>query len=154
MPPAKPRARRHPRDEEVVAAIVKVVLKEGTIDSQRDLHRWVERALKSRDATYAVGPERVRFLALRSGLVAVRIRARVNGPTPDMAKCPVCASKLKKRTSGTLTGGSAFVGYRCSACPYWTGRDYRIPAGYSFQAKLEKGNGKQTTFARADERQM
>ena len=147
----RPPQYRIPSDEEVVAAIVRVMLREGQVHSQRRLKELVERALRAIDASYRVGEGRVRHLALRSGLVGVAVHARHEGETPRLDKCPVCGSALVRTSNRTLTGGHAQVGYKCSRCPWWTGRDYRIPNRYDFFPLVEsKGEdrrkGEQLTF--------
>jgi uncharacterized protein with PIN domain len=135
---------RVPSDEEVVAAIVKVMLREGQVTSQRRLRDLVQQAL--RDASYRVGEDRVRSLALRSGLVGVAIHARHDGDTPRLDACPVCGNPLHRTSNRTLAGGNVQTGYKCTRCPWWTGRDYRVPQRYSFFPLVEKRRGKQVTF--------
>lgn len=154
--------RKRARDEEVVAVLVKVMLEEGTVASQTRLAQLVNRALSKRGMR--VTGERVRVLAVKSGLVGVTMRARVDGPTPEMERCPVCRSRLKRTTNRTLTafdasteastprraaaaGTTAQTGYRCSRCPWWTGRDLRVPSHYVFQARVGRGEKGQVTFA-------
>lgn len=130
-----------------MAAAVKVLLDHGSISSQRRLRELVEAELHDRDPDYVVSEERLRGLLLRTGLVKVQIKVRMGGPTPTLAKCPVCGSRLTRGTNSTLTGGAAQVGYRCSRCPWWTGREYRIPSHYTFTGRIEKGKRKgQTSF--------
>ena len=131
---AKPRKRL--LDEEIVAAVVQVILDEGTIASQTRLAQLVNRALgKHRHVT----PERVRVLAVRSGLVGVTIRTRHDGAAGELETCPVCRSKLKRTANRTLMGSSTQTGYKCSRCPWWTGREMRIPHHYTFTARVKRG---------------
>jgi hypothetical protein len=144
---AKPgvgKARSRARDEEVVAVVVQVILREGTVSSQTRLAELVNGELaRGRRVT----PERVRVLAVRSGLVGVSIRARARGPAPgDLKACPVCRSRVRKTVSQTLTGGTASTGWRCTRCPWWTGRDLRVPSHYTFHAKVSRGEKGQLTF--------
>lgn len=131
--------RRRVTDEELVALLVKVILDEGTVSSQRRLAELVNGQLRRRGAH--VTGQRLRVLAVRSGLVGVAIRARVDGETPHLEKCPVCHSRLKRTANRTLTGGTASTGYRCPRCPWWTGRDLRIPMHYTFSAKVARAEG-------------
>src|SRR5438094_225334 len=85
--------RKRARDEEVVAIVVKVILREGTVATQRALADLVNRELARRHAR--VTAERVRVLAARSGLVGLAIRARIKGPTGELKACPVCRSRLR-----------------------------------------------------------
>lgn len=145
MSEAKPPRWRRPRDEAVVAAAVKVLLARGTVDSQRRLAELVVKELRRQDPLFSVTPERVRALALRSGLVSAEIGARITGTTRELDRCPVCASKLARTANRTLSGSSAAIGYRCTRCPWWTGREYRAPHHYTFHARLE-ANSKQASF--------
>ena len=143
MAEAKPRKRA--RDEEVVAILVKVILDEGTVASQKRLAQLVNRQL-ARRGMHVTG-ERVRMLAVKSGLVALQIRVRMDGETPEMERCPVCRSRLKRTTNRTLAGGIASTGYKCARCPWWTGRELRIPQHYVFQARVARTEKGQVTFA-------
>ncbi len=117
---------------------MKVILREGQVPSQRRLAELVARALHAIDSSYRVGENRVRVLALRSGLVGVAIHARRDGAAPRVDACPVCGSPVVRTANRTLTGGHASTGYRCTRCPWWTGRDYRVPQRYTFFPLVEK----------------
>lgn len=132
---------RIPRDEEVLAATLEVLAREGPVDTQQRLGELVEDRLGDRDPEYAVSGRRVRRLAVRSGSVDVRIEAREDGPTPTMEACPVCGSELEDRRNATLTGGEASLGYRCSWCPWWTGQRLRVPRRYRFAAEIGDEDG-------------
>lgn len=136
--------RRRAKDEEIVAVLVKVILEEGTIASQTRLAQLVNRQLAKRHM--AVTGERLRVLAVKSGLVALTIRARVDGETPEMERCPVCRAKLKRTANRTLTGATASTGYKCGRCPYWTGRELRVPQHYTFQARVARAARGQLSF--------
>lgn len=138
---------RVPPDEEVVAATVKVILREGQVDSQKRLAELVKREMRRRDPKARVGESRIRHLALASGLVGVHVRARHEGTSPKLEECPVCGSALKRTTNRTLTGGTSSTGYKCTRCPWWTGREYRVPNRYAFFPLVERREaGKQLTF--------
>lgn len=131
---------RIPSDEEVVAAVVRVILREGHVSSQRRLAELVSAALRRRNPHYRVGEARVRTLAVRSGLVGVTIHARHEGPDARrLDACPVCGSAVRRRANRTLAGGETRTGYRCSRCPWWTGRDFRGAGRYAFFPLLERG---------------
>jgi len=148
VPEAAPRKRA--KDEEVVAVLVKVILDEGTVSSQKRLAQLVNRQL-ARRGMHVTG-ERVRVLAVKSGLVSLTIRTRLDGETPELERCPVCRSRLKRTANKTLTGGSAPTGYKCTRCPWWTGRELRIPMHYVFQARVTRTEKGQVTFAQRHER--
>ena len=136
---------RRVRDEEVVATLVKVILGEGTVSSQKRLAELVNGELgEGRHVT----AERIRVLAVRSGLVGIAIRARIDGETGELDRCPVCRSKLRRTTNRTLTGTTASTGYKCTRCPWWTGREMRVPQHYTFTARVARPDGRrgQLTF--------
>lgn len=142
---ADPKQRKRARDEEVVAILVKVILDEGTVASQTRLAELVNRQL-ARRGMHVTG-ERVRMLAVKSGLVSLQIRVRTDGETPELERCPVCRSRLKRTTNRTLAGGTASTGYKCARCPWWTGRELRVPQHYVFQARVSRTEKGQVTFA-------
>ena len=135
---AKPRPRKRARDEEIVALVVQVILREGTVASQSRLAALVSDALPR---GVRVTPARVRVLAIKSGLVGVTIRARTDGPASALDACPVCRAKLRRTENRTLTGKAASTGYKCTRCPYWTGRDLRVPQHYTFHARVQRAGG-------------
>lgn len=145
MPPAQ---RKRASDAELVALVVKVILDEGTVSSQTRLAQLVNRSLAKRGMH--VTPERVRVLAVKSGLVSIQVRVRVDGPTPEMERCPVCRSRLRRTTNRTLTGTTAQTGYKCTRCPWWTGRELRIPQHYVFQARVSRTEKGQVSFLKPD----
>ena len=143
-PKAEPN-RKRARDEEIVAIVVQVILEEGTVASQTRLAELVNARLKRR--ALRVTPARVRELAVRSGLIGVTIRTRAGGATPELERCPVCAGRLKRTTNKTLTGATASTGYKCTRCPWWTGREMRVPTHYVFQARVTRSEGRQDQLA-------
>lgn len=142
------------RDEEVVGLVVKVILREGTVATQKALAELVNDELdrgagrsgpssapgraRGHDGGVHVTAQRVRVLAARSGLVGLQIRARLDGPVGELKECPVCHSKLKRTENRTLTGRSAATGYKCTRCPWWTGRELRVPHHYTFSARVQR----------------
>lgn len=138
--------RKRTGDAEIVALLVKVILEEGTVASQTRLAQLVNDELPR--GRVHVSPERLRQLAIRSGLVGVAIRTRTGGETPAaMDACPVCGGKLTRTANKTLTGATTQTGYRCARCPWWTGRELRIPQHYVFQAKVSRSDSKKGQLA-------
>ena len=139
---------RRARDEEVTALVVQVILREGTVSSQTRLAELVNARLAKRaDNTMRVTPRRVRMLAVRSGLVGVTVRTRAGGPTPPLERCPVCGGRLKRTTNRTLTGQTTPSGHRCTRCPWWSGRELRVPTHYVFQARVTRAAGREEQLA-------
>lgn len=147
-PCVPPEKRKRTTDAELVAVVVKVILDEGTVASQKRLAQLVNRALAKRG--HHVTGERVRVLAVKSGLVSLQIRARVDGPTPELERCPVCRSRLRRTANRTLTGTTTPTGYKCTRCPWWTGRDLRVPQHYVFQARVSRSEKGQVSFLPAE----
>lgn len=144
MAPTPPEDRKRARDEEVVGVVVQVILHEGTVASQKRLAELVNKRLAKRRGNSAmrVTPARVRALAVRSGLVGLTIRTRAGGPTPELDRCPVCAARLKRTANKTLAGTTTVTGYKCTRCPWWTGREMRVPTHYVFQARVTRADGR------------
>jgi uncharacterized protein with PIN domain len=130
-----------PRKEEVVAAATKVLLENETIESERAFLARVLRELKRRDPAASLSGARLRKLSLRTGLVRLDIRVRIDGPTPPLDACIVCGGPLRRITNQTLGGTTAHTGYRCTQCPWWTGREFRVPTTYIFHARLARHAG-------------
>lgn len=137
--------RKRGTDAEIVATIVQVILEEGTVASQTLLGQLVNERLQKRRVR--VTPTRVRVLAVRSGLVTLSIRTRAGGATPELERCPVCGGRLKRTANRTLTGATVQTGYRCVRCPWWTGRELRVPTHYVFQARVSRAEGRREQMA-------
>lgn len=148
---AEPTPKKRLKDEEVIAILVKVILEEGTISSQTRLAELVNKQLARRGGT--VTPQRLRVLAIKSGLIALAIRTRTQGETPHMDRCPVCRAKLRRTANRTLMGATVPTGYRCTRCPWWTGRELRVPQHYTFQARVSRAEGRtgQLSFRPAED---
>lgn len=137
--------RKRAKDEDILAVVLKVILQEGTISSQRRLSELVNQKLRRKNMR-VTGP-RVRTIAIRSGLIGVNMRIRHDGETPDLDACPVCQTRLKRTGNRTLTGGTAKTGYKCPRCPWWTGRDLRIPQHYTFYSKVARADEEEGQLA-------
>lgn len=142
-------ARRVPGDELVGYALRQVMASAGTINSQTKLLEMVNRELAKGDSLYRVGPQRLRRICATSGFCSLEVRARKNlderGSSDD---CPVCGAALDRVKNKTLFGGTVTLEYRCARCPYWTGKERRVPTRYvftlrdwKFGPKREKGKG-------------
>lgn len=125
-----------PTDEDVLTAIQRVILRYGTINSQRQLKELVEHELSGIDPLYHVGAARVRRLAIKSKFIMSEIKYRT---WPDhktkLKTCPVCNSGLSKIKNKTLSEKIITIGYKCTICPYLSDIPIKIPARYIFSAK-------------------
>ena len=138
-------------DERLSAILIETLLSEGTITSQRRLADLVNARLRKHEMP--VTPPRLRRLALQTGLVLVTIRTRHGGATPELKRCPVCHARLRTTINRNLLGDEAHAGYRCTRCPYWTGRELRVPHLYTFASRVTRGqDGEQLAFVMRDNR--
>lgn len=127
---------RIPPDEVVVAAITKVLARHGRVRSQTRLRALVQESLRTIDAAYAAGGERVRRLAVRSGFARLDIRARNDDAPADSKKgCAVCGGRLRRTKNRTLEGKVVGVGWRCGRCGFFSGKQARVPTRYVFYKK-------------------
>jgi len=122
-----------PTSEEVVIAIYKALKKHRTIDSQWKLREKVIEELKNLDDRYRVSIQRVRKLAVKAGFIKMEIKSREG--EEEVTICPVCDSKLKKIKNISLWGKEVIVGYKCTSCPYKSGKKKQIPTRYIFHLK-------------------
>ena len=122
-----------PTSEEVVIAIYRALKKYGTIDSQWKLREKVTDELKNLDRSYRVGLQRVRKLAVKAGFINIEIRTREGDNEVNI--CPVCDGKLKRIKNMSLWGKAVITGYKCTSCPYKSGKKRQIPTRYIFHLK-------------------
>lgn len=122
-----------PTSEEVVIAIYRALRKYGTIDSQWKLREKVTEELKNLDKGYRVSLQRVRKLAVKAGFIKIEIRSREG--EEETTACPVCDGKLRKVKNISLWGKEVIVGYKCTSCPYKSGKKRQIPTRYIFHLK-------------------
>lgn len=128
---------RVPSDEEVLGAVTRVLAREGSVTSQRELREEVLDELAMLDDDYAVSGERLRVLAVRSRYVDLEIRLGVSDRDPP-DRCPVCGEGFDKVRNATLDDEVVTIGWTCTRCPYWTGQERRVPLRYTFHGKKGK----------------
>lgn len=125
-----------PKDEDVLTAIQRVILRFGTINSQKQLKILAQHELGGLDPNYHVSAPRVRALALKSKFIHCEIKYRV---WPDhktkLKRCPVCTTTVQKIRNKTLSNKIITIGYKCTNCPYYTDLPIKIPARYIFSAR-------------------
>jgi hypothetical protein len=113
-------------------ALRRVMASAGTVGSQTKLLEMVNNELAKGDALYRVGPQRLRRICATSGFCAMEVRARKDSAPDASNECPVCAGSLQRVKNKTLFGGTVTLQYRCARCPYWTGKERRVPTRYLF----------------------
>lgn len=122
---------RIPDDEQVSAALQRVMSTKRVVDSQKKLKKLVEKELVGEEV-FKIGEVRLRHAAIDSGQIELHILCRESGKTKTMVKCPVCTNRLKRVRNMTVWGGTVTLGYHCERCGYWTGLKHRIPTRYVF----------------------
>lgn len=129
---------RVPSAEVLAVAIADVLREHGTVGSQRLLGRFVLDKLHCLDRNYTVTEERVRMLAIQSGLASVEVETRDTGIKVKGGRCPVCNSRMRRIRNSTIYGGSVILGYRCTSCAYKMGTTKRVAVKYTFQYALPR----------------
>jgi len=129
-------AYRLPSEEEVEHAIAAVLRREKKLPSESRFLSLVRRELKRKDKDFTVSHERLRHIALRSGLCKVTIHTREVPTRRPMARCPVCGTKVTSVKNETIYGGTVTLGYECPFCGYWTGMRRRVPQRYVFSSMV------------------
>ena len=108
-----------PRDEDILPAIQRVILRHGTINSQKHLKALVQHELNGIDPLYHLSGPRVRTLALKSKFIRCEIKYRT---MPDhkttLKRGPICDSSVQKIRNKTLSGKIITIGYKCTSCPF------------------------------------
>ena len=118
-----------PKDGDVVLAIRNVLARYKTIHSLRELKERVEQELNFGTGNNRVGEDRIRRLAIISGMAIVKVHTKSTGQDISISKCPVCASNLKASRNMTVYGKTVTIGYKCPECNYWTEKgDLRVPS--------------------------
>ena len=134
--PVLPFARRMPEyriptDDVIKAALARVFQTRHEVPSQRALKRLVERDLRGSE-NFRVGGERVRHLAIDSGLIGLEIHTRESEQKKGLTKCPVCGERVKRLKNMTVFGGTVTLGFKCPKCGYRSGLRRRVPTRYVF----------------------
>jgi hypothetical protein len=122
-------------DEQVEKAVKTVLKKFRTVPSQYQLHKLVNKELKTKKKQFSVSQQRLREITLKSGFVNLEIHSREGDPHKILNKCPVCGATLKRVKNLTIWGGQVTLEFTCSQCGYWTGKKKRIPTRYVFHLK-------------------
>lgn len=126
---------RIPSVEKIRDVIRRVLTRTRGLGSLRELTDLVAEELQEEDPRYRVGPERVRRVASRMNAVRTTIHTRRSENVALREVCPVCGGRLRAVRNKTLTGKDVALEVRCTACPYWTGRERRVPVRYAFHLR-------------------
>jgi len=122
----------HVPKKDIVQFIVKEVLQERKVSSQKELANLVNHKLKKVDPSYSVSEKRARLIALNIHGIKVTTSTK-KGHLPK--KCPSCGHSLKKAYMKNLKGKKLLVRLSCAKCGY-TGKENRWePKRYVFELK-------------------
>ncbi|NLT37811.1 MAG: hypothetical protein GXX95_06610 [Methanomassiliicoccus sp.] len=135
---------RLPPAEVIAIAICDVLREHGPIASQRLFTDFVREKLRYINDEYTVTEERVRKIALQSGLVRVEIATRDTGIKIKGGRCPVCNSRLRRVKNETIYGGTVTLGFKCVSCPLTMGATRRVPTRYTFHEAKPRGPCRQS----------
>jgi len=122
-------------DEQLLEALKKALDSRKTMCSQRELRDRVLKELGKQEPGLTASGERLRRLAITSGLAQVEIEWRETDKRTARFKCPVCGSPLKATKNETVFGGTVTLGFRCPKCPFRTTVKRKEPTRYTFTRK-------------------
>lgn len=121
------------RDEDLEEMLRKVFRNNPVLRSQAALSRALAAELDGRGLR--VSGNRLRRLALESGLAKLEIIYRQSCRRLEGDTCPVCASSLQDIENSTLDGGTAVIARVCMNCDFKRGVQDREPGRYVFHAR-------------------
>jgi hypothetical protein len=132
--PSKKKVKKYkvPSDQEVVDAINTVMARDHIIRSQTEFQSQVHEELKAKDPDFTITGERLRKIALDKAGLTIEIQGREVESDRAISRCPVCRSPLKAMKNITIYGGTVTLGFKCTKCPFWTGKKRRVPTRYTF----------------------
>ena len=123
---------QRPQDEAVLGAARAVLERHGTVLTLGRLVILVRAQLGDSVRDPVLGGVRLRRLMAHSPFCRMDVRTRKGPRDRVLTRCPVCRSGLRKIRNQTLFGGEVTITLRCPACPYWSGKEKRIPTLYTF----------------------
>lgn len=118
--------------KDTIQFIIKEVLQERKVSSQKELADLVNQKLKKVDSSYSISEKRARMAALELPQVKVSTSTK-KGELPK--KCPSCGHSLKRIYMKNLKGKKLLVRLVCAKCSY-VGKENRWePNRYTFELK-------------------
>lgn len=90
--------------------------------------------MRLEDATFRVGPGRLRRVLLASRSVHLEVHYALRLLRAPLTVCPVCRQPVRPIRNQTLYGDTVVSGYRCTSCSFWTPLKRRVPSRYVFRA--------------------
>lgn len=131
-------AYRIPSDSVLSVAIAEALRRHDVVSSQSKLAKITRERLYEMDPNYKVTVERVRRVAIQTGIATVEIKTREDSSKESSSECPACGSRMRKVKNKTLYGKAVTLGYKCGKCKYSTGKLKSVPVRYSFKYALSK----------------
>lgn len=119
-------------------AIAEVLRQYDVVSSQSKLADLTRKKLREINPAYSVTDERVRRVAIQTGVASVEIKSREIPSQKPISECPVCGSKMRRIKNKTLYGKAITLRYKCPKCKFSTGITRSIPVRYIFKYALAK----------------
>lgn len=114
--------------DDVISFLIKEILQERTVSSQRELASIINEKLRKSDSKYSVSAKRVRR-------IAVETNAKINAVTKRGSipkRCPSCNRPLKKMFMKNLLGKKFLFSIRCQKCGFAGKNGKFAPLRYEF----------------------
>lgn len=123
---------KRPSNEKLDEALVNVLLRCQTIESQSELVRLVVKELEKDGETYRISGNRIRRYALENKMISIEIEYREsrNKKVPEV--CPICGHDLTSIRNSTLDGDTIELMRKCRTCGYIASARGSIPRRYVF----------------------
>lgn len=119
-------------------AIAEVLRQHEVVSSQSKLADLTRKKLREINPAYSVTDERVRKVAIQTGVASVEIKSREIPSQKPTTECPACGSKMRRIKNKTLYGKAITLRYKCPKCKFSTGISRSIPVRYIFKYALAK----------------
>ena len=94
-------------------AIAEVLRQHDVVSSQSKLADLTRKKLREINPEYSVTDERVRKVAIQTGVASVEIKSREIPSQKPTTECPVCSSKMRRIKNKTLYGKAVTLRYKC-----------------------------------------
>lgn len=119
--------KRIPKND-VLEFVVRDILRQRSVDSQKELAELVNRRFAASKSNFRVSPERARLAALKAGSKLTTRTKKGKAP----AKCPSCGRRLKKGYIKNLKGKNTLLSMKCMHCGYEGKSGRWRPSRYGF----------------------
>ena len=124
---------RRPDADTVRSAAGRALRRAGrAYPSQAAFRRALLPVLRGEDPLFRLGGRRMRALLVATPGVTLRVRYTERRDRRPLDRGPVCGASLRPIRNRTLLGDDVTLGYRCTACEYWTHLQRRVPVRYVF----------------------